>query len=788
MKKMQIRDALRNILKQKVSYLSIVLIAFLGVAAFLGIGYSGDALLRNATDAYERAGFRDLEIVTPLLLSDDMFREIRETEGVADAEKVWQTSAKVSAGGRRKEVSVLSMTERINLPELTDGRLPADPSECAAEERLAEELGWHTGDTIELPDAAGNTPRFLKRREYTVTGIVRHPDHMNPDAPEAPYVVVTPDAFDMGPFSGSFMKAEVAAEREAGLNRFLPEYDRAVSATAGRIREWAGKQAPDTDVFVNDCRSNSSFMNVVTDGENLSNLKMTFSMLFVLVGALVIYATISKMIDEQRNLVGATKALGLYNREIFRKYLFYGVSSTLLGTLLGILTARLALESFVLHEYNVFYTFDTTRPVLSVVPTLVVLGAGILLAVAAAWLACSRLLRSAAITLMQPKVPPRHRQSAREKRHVLPLYSRLILRNIRTDLRRVTVTIVSVAGCCALVVIGFTLKNAVEGALKRQYPQITAYDVKVTFDNGTNKDAGSEIGRFLEEAGAETVEVSENYITYRTENTDAGQLLCGDPAALGTMIRLLDPDTGKPLPAGGEGVYIPVRVAETCGLKTGDELEISLGGIIPANVRVAGVYDNYIGRTMLMSRNTYEDAFGRTAVSNAFLVKLGESGREAAEEAVRGVKGFDDIVSADSDRKIFESATSVINGVVALLIVLAALMAGVVLMNLTNMYMLQKKQELTIMRINGFTVREGIRYVLRETVVTTALGILGGFGLGSLTAYRIIRALEQAYTKFERGISLPAWLTGAAITLVFAVLVNRAALRKIRTLSLTDIG
>ena len=110
-----------------------------------------------------------------------------------------------------------------------------------------------------------------------------------------------------------------------------------------------------------------------------------------------------------------------------------------------------------------------------------------------------------------------------------------------------------------------------------------------------------------------------------------------------------------------------------------------------------------------------------------------------------------------------------------------------VLMNLTNIYILQKKRELTVMRINGFTTKEVIAYVSRETVFTTSLGILLGLAAGSFVSYRIVRALEQSFMQFERGICFSAWLYAAAITAFFAVIVNVIVLRKVKDLKLTDV-
>ena len=91
-----------------------------------------------------------------------------------------------------------------------------------------------------------------------------------------------------------------------------------------------------------------------------------------------------------------------------------------------------------------------------------------------------------------------------------------------------------------------------------------------------------------------------------------------------------------------------------------------------------------------------------------------------------------------------------------------------VLTNLTNIYIMQKKRELVVMRINGFTVKEVIGYCTRETIVTTIAGIVLGIALGSDIAYRIVRSMEQAFIRFDRGVSPLAWLYGALITVLLA--------------------
>ena len=114
MKKTQFKDALRNIWKQKVSYLSIVVIALLGVTTFLGIGYSAAALRENASTAYNGANFRDVEVISTRLLTPEDLDCMRAIEGVKDVEPVWQTAGNAYVGEEHTVVTVISLTERIN--------------------------------------------------------------------------------------------------------------------------------------------------------------------------------------------------------------------------------------------------------------------------------------------------------------------------------------------------------------------------------------------------------------------------------------------------------------------------------------------------------------------------------------------------------------------------------------------------------------------------------------------------------------------------------------------------
>ena len=262
----------------------------------------------------------------------------------------------------------------------------------------------------------------------------------------------------------------------------------------------------------------------------------------------------------------------------------------------------------------------------------------------------------------------------------------------------------------------------------------------------------------------------------------------GELDAVGRMFRLYDAETGAAIVPTDEGVYIPKRISEFYGVEPGDVIEITVNATETVQALVAGVFNNYMNRITFMSEGCFAALFGREHVENALLVQLNGADAAVLNEAFGEVPGYSGYTASDTYRKLFASATSVMNAVVALFIFMAAVMAGVVLLNLTNIYILQKKRELTVMRINGFTTKEVIAYVTRETVFTTALGILTGIGLGAGLGYAIVRALEQPFIQFDRSVSLTAWLIAVGMTVFFTVIVNVIALRKVKRLKLTDMA
>ena len=872
MKKTQRKDGLRNIQKQFLLFLSIIVITMMGTAAYLGIHFSYLAIQKNATKSYSGLRFRDLEIISTSLLSPADLEAVRNLDGVADAEPVWQTGGKINSGRVSEQVFVLSLTEKINLPILLEGRLPELPEECAVEQRLMDRFGWQIGDTVTVRNEKGEVPESLLRDRFTITGVANHPDHIHENAPDILYVLVPRESFDQAGLKECSMKAVVLLEKDPAQNLFDSQYDSMANGLRERAERLALSRAPirdreiraeatekleqktseleearaklaDADEQLTEGRSaleegresvkesreklaeakqtmeeasealrtgeekledakaqldaleptqwrylrardNTSFTWLNDTVRQTGHMEMTFSMLFIVISAMVIYASIQKLVLEQRVLVGVGKALGLMNREILGKYLLFGISGTTAGVLLGLAAAAVILEPMVLSSSNDFFLIRFSKPLFDVASTLMVIAAAEALAFLSVYLGCKSLLRSSAYTLMQPLVPKTGKKTAKHLLR-LPLMIRMIPRSMRANPARVMVTILSVAGCCALVVMGFTMRFHIEGVPVRQYSEITDYDLEVSFDG--SREARSGLEAVLKEAGTEFVAVASKSVTFEAGETMAATLVVGDLEEINAFYHITDYDTGRTLPLDQDGLYIHRPVSEYAHLSPGDTLTLSEGSGRSVRVSIAAVYENLFGWNFFMNEKSYEAAFGESGEKNQFFVRLGSADEIRLKEKMAGVQGYEKTDAADSNKSIFSAVSSSMTMLVMLMVILAAILAFFVLMSLTNSYLLQKKDEAVIMRINGFTVREVILYLMAEIIADTVIGILLGFVIGHCMATLMLGLIEKNCYHFIRGISWPALLIGAGITSLFSFLVNTYCLRNVKNMTLSDL-
>jgi ABC-type antimicrobial peptide transport system permease subunit len=114
-------------------------------------------------------------------------------------------------------------------------------------------------------------------------------------------------------------------------------------------------------------------------------------------------------------------------------------------------------------------------------------------------------------------------------------------------------------------------------------------------------------------------------------------------------------------------------------------------------------------------------------------------------------------------------------------------MSFMILTNLSNIYVIRKKRELTVMRVNGFSIRQTKGYLAQESLVTTLIGLALGVLAGVLLAPFATATVEPADLQFDKSLHILAWIAAAGLEGLFALIIYSITFRQIKHFNLRDI-
>lgn len=542
--------------------------------------------------------------------------------------------------------------------------------------------------------------------------------------------------------------------------------------------------------LVFDRRGNAGFVDVKSSIGAIGDASVIFGVLFMLISAVVCFSTLTIIIEEQKKMVGTVKAFGFFRKEILGKYLVFGVTAAIIGAIAGILLA-LGLSGAVLGAYNNsgMYQFDEVK---SVVTPGITLGASALMVAicaVATVIACSDILKSPASVLMKGGTAKKNSGSRKTSSRGGSLYSKLIIRNMLDDKARVAISIIIIAFSTLLIGTGVSMKLGYDGMTTRQLSDVHKYDIRVDLGNKVTDADMKKIEETMAANGADYLLASyESHIFQLGDRLDVLNVLTADPNRLGEFFAVKDIKTGEDLTLPEDGVLVQKKMKDSYGFAAGSELLVRDSALDEKKAPVKGEFQNYVGRVAVTSPAGYRSIFGEAPVYNCYYVKAGGTELDKLEADILAVTGDASFEAKSEFASKFETVSFLYNIIVYVTTGIAIIMSFMILTNLANIFLNRKKTELTVMRINGFSIKQTKGYLSRETIVTTAIGVVLGVLAGAAADPFIIRAMEQPDLQFIRSFHPLAWVAAVVLEVLFSVIINSLVFRKVKDLNFRDIS
>ncbi|MGM9923850.1 MAG: FtsX-like permease family protein [Bacillus sp. (in: firmicutes)] len=559
--------------------------------------------------------------------------------------------------------------------------------------------------------------------------------------------------------------------------------------------DMAGLELP--KYYVTDRTNNPRYTDFKDNANRLTSLASIFPVLFFLIAALVCLTTMTRMVDEQRTQIGLMKALGYRNGDIIAKYFTYGSLASIIGSLFGLFIGS---ELFTRVMYNAYLTMYD-MPDLNILYDPMIITIAVLVALlctsVTAYVAARSILRANAATLMRPKVPKNGKRIILEQIGFiwarLNFTSKVTARNLFRYKKRMFMTIIGVAGCTALMFTGYGLRDTVQDLVPLQYNEIMKYDAFVLLENDRDASAKSynQLADHTNNISARTSVFQTNMTALKkgVNNQEVTLMVPEEKEKLYSFITLRHLDTKKAVEIPDEGAVLSEKLADLYNVKTGDTLVVKDSNDEQFKVKVQDIIEMYAGHYIFISPSYYQSIFHEDPAYNADLLKLKSTETAWQNDFAEQLMNNGAVIAVNYTNafsNLLQDTMDSLNVVVVVLIVSAALLAFVVLYNLSNINVSERIRELSTIKVLGFYPKEVTMYVYRENIILTILGIVIGFLFGNVLFQIVITTVEVDEVMFSHAVHWTSYAYSAALTLVFSLLVMLAMHIKLKRIDMIE--
>ena len=574
--------------------------------------------------------------------------------------------------------------------------------------------------------------------------------------------------------------AEIAdgqKELDEGRATFEQERDDALTEIADAREEV--EDLPDATWYVQDRSSLSSYASVDSDASSIEAIGTVLPVVFFVVAVLISLTTMTRMVEEERGLIGVYKALGYGRGRILSKYVLYALAACVLGWLVGTLLGFIVLPAIIFTIFSTMYAlpgfvygFDAAYSVVS----LLLFTVGI---VGATALTCRHELRETPASLMLPKAPKAGSRIFLER--IGPVWRRMSFlnkvtaRNLFRYKQRFFMTTFGVAGCVALLITGFGIRDTVLSLSPRQYGDagVIGYDL-MAVTSADDLDAAAE--ELADDGGVSDlvrVYIDNLTVSYGDDKETVQLVVVPEGESLEGYVNLVA-DDGSAVSLDEAQAAITKNAEQVMGVVVGDELGLQDSTLAEGTAAPGSIVLNYLGNTLYMTEAAYEEAFGEELEPNGLLAHLtGDADEQVAlSERLSEDGRYLSVVSTQKLVNDFSSAFTLINTVVYVVIVLAAALSFTVVFTLSNTNISERERELATLKVLGFKRPEVHRYINTETLILTGIGVVMGLPLGYALARSLTWILRMPSLYFDVVVDPLTYLIAAVMAFGFTVVVN----------------
>ncbi|MBQ0036559.1 MAG: FtsX-like permease family protein [Firmicutes bacterium] len=567
-------------------------------------------------------------------------------------------------------------------------------------------------------------------------------------------------------------------EYQKGLEEYnlaVKEFNTKIEKANAEIKKSEQKLAdlPEASWIVTDRDSHFSSYMYDASCSQMQAIGYALPTLFYLVAALVCMTTMTRLIDEQRGQIGIFRALGFSKRQIIGKYVTYVILATFIGCSIGVIVGQFLFPTVIYNTWRLLYDLPQLLILFPIKDIAICFIAFMVLMVLVTALVTYNNILESPSQLLRPKAPKNGKEVFLEKFHFLwnrlTFTSKITARNLLRYKSRFLMTVIGVAGCTGLLIIGWGVKDSIAGVLEVQFGQIFNYNYTINLKNDYHIDDDVKI--LENNYDNEAISPFMSYMTkvYLEDDDKTASVQVYNCRDYMDVIGTRKTDKKTDLNLTNNGVIVSEKFASNNDLKPGDFVTIESINGVKADAKIYDICEMYFSHYIFISDNYYEEIFDEPMHANAIAVR--NINEDSLMKDVEKIEDFESCTDFSGVMNIFEKMISALDMIIAVIIIAAGSLALVVLINLTQVNISERIREIATLKVLGFRRNEVNAYIFKEIILLTFIGAIIGLPLGVIEHHFIMNVIDMEMVKFGMNIKPLSFVYAFLITIVFAIAV-----------------
>lgn len=780
-------------------FLSLICMAFLGVGFYAGIQSSSPDMLKTLDNFYDENNVYDISVISNVGLTEDDLLKLSKIKNVELAINIQEKDTYLEIEENNYVVKLIEYNSQMNNVYIKEGRLPKNNNEVSVDNSLLENNNLKLGDSITIDG-----------KKYSIVGNVISPLYFSAERPNSNlgsgkvdyYIYVYNGSIDLEAYSNIYITVK-------GAKKYLTNsdsYKKLINNVKKDIDLIKDKQQDIrydelyTDIietsemygisidesnfikpkwYIYDRLDNTSYKELINASDNLKKIGNIFPIIFFAISVLVSLISMMRMIEEDRVENGTLKSLGYNSFHITLKYVIYSLLATTIGSSVGAIFGSYMIPSVIWNIYKKIFFIPKFIYLLKSDYNALGLWICILCICGTSVIVCIKNLREVPANLMRPKPPKSGKKILLERINFiwkkLKFSDKITIRNIFRYKSRVITTVLGIAGCTSLILAGFGLKDSIKDVTDFQFNNIIKYDKLLMTNESINQiDIEKELLNDDKVENYTNVNTQNIKVLFNDEEQEVTMITPDDFNSISKSISLIDLKTNNIIDnISDNSCIISEKTAKLLDIDVGDKISLLDNDNNKYDIKVSYIIKNYINQYLYINKNTYNNLFNNYKI-NSILISLKDKDKNSKEFDKKYISNGYALTIVDNDdmKNSMNDMLGSIDSIVAILIIAAASLAFVVLYNLSNINISERKREIATLKVLGFYPSEVDKYINRETVLLTILGIGIGLLFGSYLSHFIISTCEPDYIMFDRHVYTLSYFYSLFITVIFTIIVT----------------